>query len=267
MAIPKSFGNWIREQRGSQTATECAGRAGMKVQFWSRIENDDSRRANGQPSQFKAETLEKLAKGLDVPLERVWSAYTRLVGEVAPADAEDVTEVPMADQEEAAPAGTFGLWVLRKREALGMDRAEAAKLAGITRQQWGNIERGDTGTKRETVKKIARALGEDEGEALRAAGFGVTATDPEVERLANALVERLGGDMSAEERELLSLFRATHEALKPAVLESARNLRYVDVAQLVRQFQDSLRWINPADPSLPPGIRGFLRPPGEDAPS
>ena len=76
MSKTLTFGQWIRETRLSRklTAAECADRAGMKAPVWSNWENDRSRSRNGKPSQPRAETLEAIAKALDVTLEEAMAA-------------------------------------------------------------------------------------------------------------------------------------------------------------------------------------------------
>lgn len=59
------FGKWIRQKRNALglTQTECAERAGMKVQQWSRMEKEVTRPAY--------DTLVAVAKALQLPLEEV----------------------------------------------------------------------------------------------------------------------------------------------------------------------------------------------------
>lgn len=83
---------------------------------------------------------------------------------------------------------TFGNWLREMRKTRGLSQEEAAKRAGIVRQQWLRIESGESGTRRETVPGIAFALGLPESEVFQRAGFAFMETpEPDV-----ALGERLG---------------------------------------------------------------------------
>jgi DNA-binding XRE family transcriptional regulator len=52
----------------------------------------------------------------------------------------------------------FGAWVRENRELRHLSQAGAAQRAGIDRQQWYRIEAGKSGTRRDTVTQIARAI-------------------------------------------------------------------------------------------------------------
>ena len=72
------LGSWMRETRLAKhlTAAECAERAGMLAPVWSNWENGRSRRRDGQPSQPRRETVEAVARALDVPIsEALHAAY------------------------------------------------------------------------------------------------------------------------------------------------------------------------------------------------
>src|SRR5437868_3284478 len=61
----------------------------------------------------------------------------------------------------------------RRRDAQRLTQDDAADRAEIDRQQWYRIENGISGTRRDTIIRIAKALGWDEEEALNLGGFGV----------------------------------------------------------------------------------------------
>lgn len=71
----------------------------------------------------------------------------------------------------------FGAWIKDKREGKRLTQGEAAKAAGIDRQQWYRIEAGKSGTKRDTVIAIASALDASETEALERAGYSPQAPE------------------------------------------------------------------------------------------
>lgn len=66
---------------------------------------------------------------------------------------------------------TFGDWVKKHREDVGLSQEGAADKAGISRFQWIRIENGQSGTKRSTVLKMAKVVKGKEDEALKLAGF------------------------------------------------------------------------------------------------
>lgn len=65
----------------------------------------------------------------------------------------------------------FGLWIRSLRVLAGYEQDQAADRAGLSRVQWSRIETGATGTKRETLDRIARAIHADPSEAYRRAGY------------------------------------------------------------------------------------------------
>lgn len=66
---------------------------------------------------------------------------------------------------------SFGSFIRSNREAQNLSQESAGEIIGMSRQQWQRIESGSSGTKRETVLRIAEALKLDENEALNRAGF------------------------------------------------------------------------------------------------
>ena len=120
----------------------------------------------------------------------------------------------------------FGLWVKRKREAKGWTQEELAKRVGFSdRQTIYRIEAGAS-TKRSSVIKISKALGESPNEAI-AVAFGLPKT-PEsaadmAERQAEAartaeLVQNwmeMSPDEQARTLAMIKLLRGEHpEALE-----------------------------------------------------
>lgn len=94
------------------------------------------------------------------------------------------------------PWGTFGAWIKQKRETEKLSQGGAAERAGIDRQQWFRIENGISGTRRETVIKMAKALSADENEALHLAGFATPQNKPQtlpelLDRLAALGIENI----------------------------------------------------------------------------
>jgi transcriptional regulator with XRE-family HTH domain len=68
----------------------------------------------------------------------------------------------------------FGSWLRKMRRDADLTQAQVAKRAGIHEVQVARIEKGESGTKRETVIQLAQAIGVDVGDALMNAGFSLT---------------------------------------------------------------------------------------------
>lgn len=71
----------------------------------------------------------------------------------------------------------FAAWLKEHRVVLGLNQAEAGRRAGISRTQWIRLERGESGTRRDNIPKIAKAIHADLHEAYRMAGYAPPATD------------------------------------------------------------------------------------------
>ena len=65
----------------------------------------------------------------------------------------------------------FGAWIKGKRDKANLSQDGAARRADIDRQQWYRIENGLSGTRRDTVIRMARGVSADPNEALTYAGF------------------------------------------------------------------------------------------------
>lgn len=65
----------------------------------------------------------------------------------------------------------FGEWLRSHRERLGFNQAEAGRRAGMSRTQWTRLENGESGTRRENIPEIAKAIKADLHETYRRAGF------------------------------------------------------------------------------------------------
>ncbi len=80
--MEQTFGQWVRAQRQARgwTITRCAERAGMKWQAWQRQENDGPKRRDGSPSQPARQTVEKIARALEIPVGEAMCAAGYLYG-------------------------------------------------------------------------------------------------------------------------------------------------------------------------------------------
>ncbi|MGE3953536.1 MAG: helix-turn-helix domain-containing protein [Pyrinomonadaceae bacterium] len=96
----------------------------------------------------------------------------------------------------------FGAWLRSKREELNLSQSGAANRAGIDRQQWYRLENGLSGTRRDTVIAIAKALSLDPEEALDRSGFGTgTLTGTKFIIGDHASVKLSDQDLSPEDQE------------------------------------------------------------------
>lgn len=75
-------------------------------------------------------------------------------------------------KQEDAPGREFGGWLRARRLAQGLTQGQAADEAvpKLSLNTWSNLELGKN-ARRDTVLRAARAVGADEGEALRMAGL------------------------------------------------------------------------------------------------
>ncbi len=138
----------------------------------------------------------------------------------------------------------LGALLEQAREARGLSKREAARRAGISDGRWRQVVSGEqksgeltipVNPRASTVISMARAVGVDEGEALRAAGLPEARTE-EPRRVIMTessveldLVERLIAEIYAnrsmpEERkhELVRLIRRA-EAAREAEMRAARD--------------------------------------------
>jgi transcriptional regulator with XRE-family HTH domain len=65
----------------------------------------------------------------------------------------------------------FGAWLRKLRRDAELTQKQVAEGAGIHEVQLARIEKGESGTKRETVIALAKALNVDESTALNHAGY------------------------------------------------------------------------------------------------
>lgn len=68
----------------------------------------------------------------------------------------------------------FGQWLRQERESRRLTRAYVTKAADVSDMTLYRLETGEGGSKRETVRAIARAIGVDENTALLKAGYAPT---------------------------------------------------------------------------------------------
>jgi transcriptional regulator with XRE-family HTH domain len=77
----------------------------------------------------------------------------------------------MGIQQTQEDRKRFGEWLREHRVVLGINQAEAGRRAGISRNQWTRLEHGKSGTKRENIPDIAKAIKADLHETYRKAGY------------------------------------------------------------------------------------------------
>lgn len=116
------------------------------------------------------------------------------------------------------PDGRLSEWLKEHRKRLGISQTEAGKRAGMSRTQWTRLELGESGTRRENVPNIAKAVNADLAETYKRAGF-----DPPQELLDPAGFDGSEFKFLFQQHERLS--KQGKEKFK-AVLEMVRN--YLD---------------------------------------
>lgn len=93
----------------------------------------------------------------------------------------------MPANSEAKRWKHFGKWIRGQRRAADLTQEQVAKRAGIHALQVGRIEKGESGTKRDTVMNLAHAIGADPIDALQNAGFAIL--PPYLEKRVGEMVE------------------------------------------------------------------------------
>ena len=90
----------------------------------------------------------------------------------------------------------FGLYLEDCRVKADLTQERAAELAEMKRLQWSRITKGDSGTKRDTVIRMATAVHADINKALKLAGYAPISEEinghpdiTEINELANQLAQ------------------------------------------------------------------------------
>jgi transcriptional regulator with XRE-family HTH domain len=71
----------------------------------------------------------------------------------------------------------FGAWIRKMRRDAELTQKQVADRSGIHEVQLARIEKGESGTKRDTVIALAKAIGIDEEIALNNAGYATVNSD------------------------------------------------------------------------------------------
>ena len=96
----------------------------------------------------------------------------------------------------------FGDWLKIKREEAKLSQDGLAYLVGVDRQTIYRLENALSGTKRETVIAIAKALNANEEEALRKAGFAPQEEiDSDIERVELETMYRKRKNLTGQRRD------------------------------------------------------------------
>lgn len=152
----------------------------------------------------------------------------------------------------------FGRWVEAQRTAEGERRGdkltqeECARAAGMTQKQWSRIETGVSGTRYDTIPRIAQAVNAPAEDAFLAAGYMPPQTDKDQARKDIAERLRLRREyirMTQEEvADALGIPRATYTQYETARV----NLPSERVAPLCRILGVSSDWLFGLSDSEPP---------------
>jgi DNA-binding XRE family transcriptional regulator len=145
-----------------------------------------------------------------------------------------VTNTPVAQRPSEIIWQQFGAWVKARRLEVRpyLSQAAAARLADMDRQQWYRIESGKSGTRRDTVIRIAKALSADVNDALKNAGYAAVGEAPSRPQTVAEFVQRLfemGFDiqMSGEDLEALGpeVLQEMIEDIEAKLIVKSRNAR------------------------------------------
>lgn len=112
----------------------------------------------------------------------------------------------------------FGQWLRSKRELARLKQDEAASRAGIDRQQWYRIETGRSGSRRDTVIALAKAVDADVAEALTRAGFAATEPPSPVSDIAERVKGLSAGLTEEEQIEMVEEVTSIIEYAKAKIL-------------------------------------------------
>ncbi len=99
----------------------------------------------------------------------------------------------------------FGKWVAEKRKQAGKTQSAAAAAAEMNRTHWARIEIGTCGTKYSTIPRIARALGVDNADVYREAGFTPPAEPLPLEQRRIDFAALIAGLPASDQEELEQL--------------------------------------------------------------
>lgn len=99
----------------------------------------------------------------------------------------------------------FGTWLSQQRKQVKKSQKEVALSAGLHVVQLSRIENGESGTKKETLDALIKALRLDPGEAYRQAGFMPASTGPMAESdnvIADRTIQAINvfRDLTTEQR-------------------------------------------------------------------
>lgn len=86
----------------------------------------------------------------------------------------------MATRDSEEHRKQFGKWLREHRAVLGINQKEAGRRAGMSRTQWTRLEHGESGTRRENIPGIAKAVKADLLETYRRAGYAPPVGEAEV---------------------------------------------------------------------------------------
>ena len=148
---------------------------------------------------------------------------------------------------------TFGAWISERRAALRLKSFEAAKLAGMTKQAWSDLENDRTRRKNglptrpqyETLLAIASALELDDSDVMKAAReFCATPRDAPEDVLT-----RFPGAHSISNDEDVLASRNGREVIPASKMERARKM--IEDGQ--KSINDGLRLLEQAKEELEEG--------------
>jgi len=138
-----------------------------------------------------------------------------------------------------------------------MSVAEAVSRAGMSRMHWYDIENGETGIKRETAPKIARALNVDEADVLQHAGFApfVPSEDPQVKEKMAAFGRRLRQALSESNKsnKELAEYLGVSSAIVGEWISGNKSPMFAKIDEIARFVDCQVGWLYGDDNARGPG--------------
>jgi transcriptional regulator with XRE-family HTH domain len=116
----------------------------------------------------------------------------------------------MAPNDREEHRKRFGEWLRKHRVLLGLNQAKAGHRAGMSRTQWTRLEHGESGTRRENIPGIAKAVKTDVLETYRRAGYAPPTDDrsiPEFIDRFNDLPASVQDDLAIQVQALWKKYR------------------------------------------------------------
>jgi transcriptional regulator with XRE-family HTH domain len=159
----------------------------------------------------------------------------------------------------------FGEFLRRHRENLRpeLNQTEAGARAGMSRTQWTRLELGESGTRRDNIPAIAKAIGADLRETYEMAGFAPPSHlvgDSDFEHSDFELLYRKHLKLAAHQKQELSIiFRMISNEMDAMLAEQESGVSGVQQNSTAAPYQADPSAAKRSPRSGIPGPRDFRR--------